>query len=45
VLEAVQVGMDTARTPNIDLLIDNGPSRFRRRLKQMITAESGSAPA
>jgi len=41
VLEAVQIGMDTARTPNIDLVIDNGPGRFRRRLKQMITAEAG----
>jgi len=39
ILEAVQLGMATARTPNIDLAIDNGPTRFRRRLKQMIDAE------
>jgi len=39
ILEAVQVGMQSKRTPNIDLKIDAGPTRFRRRLKQLIQAE------
>ena len=39
ILEAVQIGMANTRTANIDLLIDKGPTRFRRRLKQKITAE------
>ena len=43
VLNAVQVGMDTRSTPNLDLKIDAGPLRFRRRLRQMIAAENGDA--
>ncbi len=39
ILEAVQAGMQLKRTPNIDLKIDAGPTRFRRRLKQLIQAE------
>jgi len=39
VLEAVQIGMDTKLTPNLDLKIDAGPLRFRRRLASMIDAE------
>jgi vanillate O-demethylase monooxygenase subunit len=40
VLEAVQIGMDNKRTPNLDLKIDAGPLRFRRRLDQLISQES-----
>ncbi len=40
VLEAVHRGMANKRTPNLDLKIDVGPLRFRRRLEQMIAAES-----
>ncbi|MEJ0035575.1 MAG: aromatic ring-hydroxylating dioxygenase subunit alpha [Gammaproteobacteria bacterium] len=39
ILEAVQIGMATTRTAHIDLAIDQGPTRFRRRLKQKIAAE------
>jgi phenylpropionate dioxygenase-like ring-hydroxylating dioxygenase large terminal subunit len=39
VLEAVQRGMASQRSPNLDLRIDKGPSRFRRRLRQLIEAE------
>ena len=39
VLQAVQKGMEAMTTPNLDLKIDIGPLRFRRRLSQMITAE------
>lgn len=46
ILEAVQVGMDTKDTPNINLPIDAGPMRFRRRLAELIAAErQGSAVA
>jgi vanillate O-demethylase monooxygenase subunit len=40
VLEAVQIGMDNKHTPNLDLKIDAGPLRFRRRLDQLISRES-----
>jgi vanillate O-demethylase monooxygenase subunit len=40
VLEAVQQGMMNKRTPNLDLKIDIGPMRFRKRLQQMIDAEN-----
>jgi vanillate O-demethylase monooxygenase subunit len=40
ILEAVHRGMRDARRPHIDLVIDSGPTRFRRRLKQLIGAES-----
>ena len=39
ILGAVHKGMANKRTPNIDLRIDNGPLRFRRRMAQMIKAE------
>jgi phenylpropionate dioxygenase-like ring-hydroxylating dioxygenase large terminal subunit len=45
VLEAVQQGMAEKRTPNLDLKIDVGPLRFRRRLEQMIAAESAAQVA
>ncbi|RXT56006.1 (2Fe-2S)-binding protein [Bosea sp. Tri-44] len=45
VLTAVQKGMDDKRTPNLDLKIDNGPLRFRRRLTQLIEAERASSLA
>lgn len=45
VLEAVNQGMANRQTPNLDLKIDVGPLRFRRRLQQMIEAErAASAP-
>jgi vanillate O-demethylase monooxygenase subunit len=40
VLEAVHHGMANKHTPNLDLKIDVGPLRFRRRLAQMIDAEN-----
>ena len=39
ILGAVHKGMANKRTPNIDLRIDNGPLRFRRRMAQLIEAE------
>lgn len=45
VLTAVQKGMDEKRTPNLDLKIDVGPLRFRRRLAQLIEAEQASSLA
>lgn len=46
VLEAVQKGMDEMHTPNINLPLDAGPLRFRRRLAELIAAErDGSAVA
>jgi phenylpropionate dioxygenase-like ring-hydroxylating dioxygenase large terminal subunit len=39
VLEAVQIGMDTKLTPNLNLKIDAGPLRFRHRLSFMIGEE------
>ena len=40
VLNAVHKGMANKRTPNLDLKIDVGPLRFRRRLDQLIAAET-----
>lgn len=40
VLEAVQIGMASTRTPHLDLLSDQGPTRFRRRLRQKIDAQA-----
>lgn len=45
VLEAVQKGMTNKRTPNLDLKIDVGPLRFRKRLAEMIAAENPMAVA
>lgn len=42
ILNAVQKGMDTQQTPNLDLAIDLGPLRFRSRLQRMIEAEKGA---
>ncbi len=39
ILQAVHKGLAEKRTPNIDLKIDVGPLRFRRRLGQLIEAE------
>jgi vanillate O-demethylase monooxygenase subunit len=39
VLEAVQRGMDSMTTPNLNLRSDTGGVRFRRRLAQLIEAE------
>lgn len=39
VLEAVQRGLDAARTPTINLRSDTGGVRFRRRLAEMASAE------
>jgi phenylpropionate dioxygenase-like ring-hydroxylating dioxygenase large terminal subunit len=39
VLEAVHKGMANKVTPNLDLKIDVGPLRFRRRVAQLIAAE------
>ena len=39
ILQAVHKGLAEKRTPNIDLKIDLGPLRFRRRLAQLIEAE------
>ncbi len=46
ILEAVHRGIANERTPHIDLKIDAGPLRFRRRLAQLIETESqtGAAP-
>lgn len=40
ILEAVQNGMANSPTPHVDLVIDQGPTRFRRRLQQKIDAEA-----
>lgn len=45
VLNAVQWGMDNRQTPNLDLKIDLGPLRFRRRIEQMIAQEAAPAAA
>ncbi|HMG51687.1 MAG TPA: aromatic ring-hydroxylating dioxygenase subunit alpha, partial [Inquilinus sp.] len=43
VLQAVHRGMASKRTPNLDLKIDAGPMRFRRRLAKLIAAEAEAA--
>ena len=42
VLNEVQIGMDTATSPNINLPIDAGPLRFRRQLEAMIAGEAAA---
>lgn len=42
VLEAVQVGIENARSPLQPLYIDAGPARFRRELQRRIEAESNA---
>ena len=39
ILNAVQIGMDTSPTPNIDLKNDLASFRFRQTLARMIAAE------
>ncbi|MCC6007431.1 MAG: aromatic ring-hydroxylating dioxygenase subunit alpha [Rhodobacteraceae bacterium] len=39
VLEAVQRGMDSMRTPHIDLGIDSGPKRFRQMVARRLSEE------
>jgi vanillate O-demethylase monooxygenase subunit len=41
ILAPVQRGMDTMRTPSINMRNDAGGVRFRRRLSLMIQAEHG----
>lgn len=40
ILNAVQIGMDEARTPHLDLGLDAGALRFRRALQRLIEAEA-----
>jgi len=40
VLNAVQIGLSTKTSPHIDLGIDNGQLRFRRKLEAMIAEEA-----
>ncbi|HEY4971250.1 MAG TPA: aromatic ring-hydroxylating dioxygenase subunit alpha [Steroidobacteraceae bacterium] len=39
ILNAVQQSFRESHTPHIDIAIDSAPLRFRRRLRQLITAE------
>jgi phenylpropionate dioxygenase-like ring-hydroxylating dioxygenase large terminal subunit len=43
ILNAVQIGMDEARTPHLDLGLDAGALRFRRALQRRIEAEGNAA--
>lgn len=45
ILNAVQIGMSNKHSPNIDLAIDRGPSRFRRRLALRIKSEESTQNA
>lgn len=45
ILRASQHGLDAATTPTVNLRTDTGGIRFRRRLAQMIEAESASPAA
>lgn len=45
ILAAVQRGMDNCTSPPIDIAIDAGPNRFRRRLQRLIEAESQARAA
>ena len=45
VLNAVQIGMDSATSPHINLPIDGGPLRFRRQLEALIAEEQRAGPA
>ena len=45
ILQAVHKGMANKTTPNVDLRIDAGPLRFRRRLATMIDAENATPVA
>lgn len=39
VLNAVQIGMDTMTSPNLNLKIDKGPIKFRQHIERMVAAE------
>jgi vanillate O-demethylase monooxygenase subunit len=43
ILEAVHRGIAHERTPHLNLPIDAGPLRFRRRVAEMIEAEQAAA--
>lgn len=45
IMQAVHRGMADKRSLNIDLTIDAGPLRFRRRMAQMIAAEQERSPS
>ncbi len=45
VLNACQIGLTNARTPHVDLAIDAGPIRFRRRLDKLIAEEARALAA
>ncbi|MDR3495559.1 MAG: aromatic ring-hydroxylating dioxygenase subunit alpha [Ancalomicrobiaceae bacterium] len=45
ILEAVQRGMDEMQSPNINLPLDGGPLRFRRRLAELVAAERNASAA
>ncbi|ODN72396.1 aromatic ring-hydroxylating dioxygenase subunit alpha [Methylobrevis pamukkalensis] len=45
VLNAVQIGMDTKTSPNLDLKIDAGPLRFRKHIRELVEAERPLAQA
>ena len=42
VLEAVHRGMAASTTPHLDLRVDAGPLRFRRRLAELVAAEQAA---
>lgn len=42
ILTAVHRGMANKKTPNINLRIDGGPTRFRRRIDRLIAAEASN---
>ena len=42
ILNAVQIGMDEAETPHLDLGLDAGALRFRRALRRRIDAEAAA---
>jgi phenylpropionate dioxygenase-like ring-hydroxylating dioxygenase large terminal subunit len=43
ILNAVEAGFAGTTTPNIDIATDSGPLRFRRKLQQLIAAESATS--
>lgn len=45
ILNAVQQSFANTKTPHIDIAIDSAPLRFRRRLRQLIAAESPATQA
>ena len=45
ILNAVQQGLDRATRPPIDIAIDAGGNRFRKRLARLIEQEQSTVPA